>query len=232
MSELHLKQISEEQIEALLRLQEIVFMNLKQKDQLSTLTKEEFKRILTGEGYMVGVFCKEQLIAARALLKPRSEESEHLGLDAGLTKDQLNQVVYQEISLVHPEFRGNRLQQRMGNWLMQNLVNEGSSYSFICATVAPTNLASLIDKFKQGLEVVALKEKYGGKLRFVFFKDLNDPSNFTVLEEKEVELTALEEQRHLLQEGYRGNELKNEDGRRYRIRYQLRSKNESGFNML
>ncbi len=52
---------------------------------------------------------------------------------------------------------------------MQKLVNEMTSFSFICATVAPTNPASLIDKFKQGLEVVALKEKYGGKLRFVFF---------------------------------------------------------------
>lgn len=223
MEELQFKPLSEEQIDALLLLQETVFSSLKRKEQLSTLTKEEFESILTGKGYMVGVFFKEQLIAARALLQPSSEETEHLGLDAGLTKDQLNQVVYQEISFVHPEFRGQRLQQKMGDWLMQKLVNEMTSFSFICATVAPTNPASLIDKFKQGLEVVALKEKYGGKLRFVFFKNLNQTHDVVVLDEKEVELTALDEQRHLLQKGYRGMELKRENGRYY-VRYQLRTK--------
>ncbi len=56
MEELQFKPLSEEQIDALLLLQKTVFSSLKRKEQLSTLTKEEFESILTGKGYMVGVF--------------------------------------------------------------------------------------------------------------------------------------------------------------------------------
>ena len=34
-------------------------------------------------------------------------------------------------------------------------------------TVAPFNIPSLKDKFAQGMEVAALKEKYSGSMRYV-----------------------------------------------------------------
>jgi hypothetical protein len=38
--------------------------------------------------------------------------------------------------------------------------------------VAPYNIPSLKDKFAQGMQIAALKEKYGGLLRYVFVRDL------------------------------------------------------------
>lgn len=47
-----------------------------------------------------------------------------------------------------------------------------TKFNVVCATVMPGNIASLKDKFSQGMHVAALKLKYGGKLRYVFMKDL------------------------------------------------------------
>ena len=50
---------------------------------------------------------------------------------------------------------------------MDELQKEDSKYDYVCCTVAPFNIPSLKDKFAQGMAIAALKEKYGGSLRYV-----------------------------------------------------------------
>ena len=47
------------------------------------------------------------------------------------------------------------------------ITKENSKYDYVCCTVAPFNIPSLKDKFSQGMEIAALKEKYGGSMRYV-----------------------------------------------------------------
>lgn len=111
--------LEEQHIEQILQLQQKVIHALPDKKVLQPLAKEEFLNILRGNGKMVGAWVKEQLIAFRALLIPPENDPEHLGLDAGVT--DLSTVIYQEISNVDPMYRGNKLQQKLAQILMEQL---------------------------------------------------------------------------------------------------------------
>ena len=73
------------------------------------------------------------------------------------TTEQLDSVVYQEITNVLPNYRGFGLQKRLGAIVMELL--DASPYTHVCATVAPFNIASLKDKLSQGMVIGALKNK-------------------------------------------------------------------------
>ncbi|MEK4423845.1 GNAT family N-acetyltransferase [Solibacillus sp. FSL K6-1523] len=193
--------LTEAHIPQLEVLQQEVVEALPDKAILQPLDEGELRNILQGNGLMIGVFAEGSLMAFRALLKPGMDE-EHLGLDVGLTTyAQLQQVLYQEISNVHPQFRGYGLQRTMADIIMQQV--DTNEFSVICATVMPFNIASLKDKFSQGMHVAALKYKYGGKLRYVFAKFLNEEiRNFA--SETELSMADTEGQQKLLKEGYIG----------------------------
>ena len=62
------------------------------------------------------------------------------------------------------------------------------------------------DKFSQGLHVVALKYKYGGKLRYVFAKYLNNDMKLKD-EQVVIDMADIEEQQAILAQGYVGTKL-------------------------
>ena len=187
------------QIEA---LQQLVVNQLEDPAILQPLSTEELLNILNGHGEMIGAYDGEMLVACRALLRPNPDEDEHLGIDAGAT--DLSRVIYQEVSFVNPSYRGHGLQKKLGHQLMEGL--SLNNYDVVCSTVKPFNIPSLKDKFSQGLMVVALKLKYGGKLRYVFAKYLHEQPVFRG-EKKIVEMGNILEQQKLLKEGYIGTTL-------------------------
>ena len=192
--------LNETHVPALMTLQQQVVAALPDQAILQPLDEEELLFILRGHGVMIGIFVAGHLIAFRALLEPTFDE-EHLGRDIGLAEDELAQVLYQEISNVHPNFRGHGLQQVMAGIIMQQVNVE--KHPIICATVMPYNIASMKDKFSQGMYVAALKYKYGGKLRYVFAKHLNEP---LILQGESIEISMgdTEGQQLLLKQGYVG----------------------------
>ena len=173
---------------------------------LRPLSDEELLNILSGNGVMIGVFASERLIAFRALLKPQVDEDEHLGVDVGAKN--FSRVLYQEISNVHPAFRGHGLQKLMAQWIMEKV--DLTQYDWICATVMPYNIASLKDKFAQGMYVYALKWKYGGKLRYVFGKHLHGNRPFTSASIL-VSMGDTERQQQLLADGFVGIAMEQND---------------------
>ena len=202
MQEFVYKQLSMEQIPEIEALQQVVIDSLEDKSILQPLSGAEFENILGDNGVMLGAFDNEQLIACRALLKPDLTENEHLGADARAV--DLSRVLYQEVSFVHPLYRGHGLQRKLGERIMELV--DLSDYDVVCATVKPFNIASLKDKFGQGLHVVALKYKYGGKLRYVFAKYLHDEVNLTD-EQVLINMANTEEQQTILSQGYVGIKL-------------------------
>ncbi len=191
-------------LDNILQLQRIVAETLMNKETLQTLSEQEYQYILNGKGLLLGAFIEEELIAFRALMVPPIDE-EHLGLAVGLEKE-LDQIIYQEISMVNPKYRGNRLQQQLGQLIMETL-NKSSSFKYVCCTVAPSNIPSLKDKFNQGMMVGALIEIYSGKLRYVFVKKIKESEKPQWNKTKKVPTDQIEEQQKLLQDGWHGYKL-------------------------
>ena len=207
----HVTLLSLEHIEQILLLQNVVVEALEDKSRLQPLSLEEFQYILEGNGMMIGAFIENELIAFRALLVPPIDD-EHLGLDIGLPESELHRVIYQEISNVHPNYRGNGIQKILATVIMDELQKENSKYDYVCCTVSPFNIPSLKDKFAQGMEIAALKEKYGGSLRYVFVKELSGNNERDWTDIKSIPMTNAGGQQALLSEGYRGYEMEKVDG--------------------
>jgi predicted GNAT superfamily acetyltransferase len=202
MKEFTYKLLKLTEIDAIEKLQQVVIDSLEDATILQPLSRAELNNILGDNGVMLGAFDGDKLIACRALLMPDPSEEEHLGIDAGAS--DLTRVLYQEVSFVHPTYRGQGLQKKLGARIM-DCVNI-ADFDFVCATVKPFNIASLKDKFSQGMHVVALKLKYGGKLRYVFAKPLH--TNINVSDDAIiVEMADTEKQQTLLSQGYVGCDL-------------------------
>lgn len=188
-------------VDEIIALQQKVYEALPNKTILQPLTDEELLYILNGQGLMIGAFVNDIMIAFRALLIPEMDE-EHLGYDIGLeTAEDLQRVIYQEISNVDPDYRGFGLQKILATVIMKEV--DLSKFDYICATVMPYNIASLKDKFAQGMYIGALKYKYGGKLRYVFAKPLHSTVEFN----DELGYRSMDDidgQQQLLNSGYLG----------------------------
>ncbi len=206
----HVTLLSSKHIGQILSLQNVVVEALEDKGRLQPLSQEEFQYILEGNGMMIGAFIKNELIAFRALLVPPIDD-EHLGLDIGLSEGELHRVIYQEISNVHPNCRGNGMQKILATVIMDELQKKDGKYDYVCCTVAPFNIPSLKDKFAQRMEIAALKEKYSGSMRYIFVKELRKDIEREWTDIKSVPMSDAGGQQALLSEGYFGYEMEKTD---------------------
>ncbi|MEH7525256.1 GNAT family N-acetyltransferase [Bacillus sp. JJ1503] len=195
----------------ILNVQDQVISHLNGKNTLQPLTEEEFRYILEGNGMMIGAFVDGELIAFRALLVPVMDE-EHLGIDIGLSESELPKVIYQEISNVLPDYRGNQLQKTLAGLIMKELSKDDHGYRYVCCTVAPFNIPSLKDKFSQGMRIASLKEKYGGSLRYIFVKDLVEIIEPDWSESLFIPMGDTQAQQIKLSEGWRGTRMEVRNG--------------------
>ncbi|WP_188736787.1 GNAT family N-acetyltransferase [Oceanobacillus neutriphilus] len=211
----YLRYLTTTDLPQILELQTAVYEALEDKDRLEPLDRDEFLTILEGDPLTVGVFHQEKLIAFRAFLNPAADE-EGLGRDIGLTEEDYAQIIYSEISNVHPDFRGNHLQTRMGKCIMEQL--DTAAYRYILATVAPGNIPSMKDKFALGMRIYKVKEKYGGKLRYIYCNDLRK-SNVRVKDQREIDMKDIDGQTKLIGAGYIGTGMK-KAGNEWTVIYQ------------
>lgn len=199
---MYMKRLYLEDLPIIEQVQQKVIDALPDKTALQPLTTEEFLFILNERGLLIGAFVEERLIGFRALLIPDIDE-EHLGYDLGLPAEELPQVIYQEISVVLPEYRGNRLQQKLAEVIMDELPKLKEQFRYVCCTVAPMNIPSLKDKFSQHMHIGAFKEKYEKMQRYILVKDLETPSP-KYSDYKVAKIDDLKTQQRLLDEGYVG----------------------------
>lgn len=209
-TEITIRQLAPEQLQQILALQEKVIAALTTNAILQPLSEEEFLFLLNGKGQMIGAYDEDRLIAFRAMLVPENDD-EHLGIDAGLAEEELHRVLYSEISNVDPAYRGNGLQQLLGKIIFGQV--DTNRYRYICTTVAPFNIASLKDKFAQGMHIVSLKLKYGGKLRYVLMKDLQQsPLENGPIDSRQLSMSDTEGQQRLLADGWIGTAMEQQNG--------------------
>lgn len=199
----------------LLSIQEAVIQALAEPEHYQSLSIEEFTKLLTDQT-LIGATAEGRLIAFRAMLIPPIDD-EHLGRDIGWPEDSLERVLYQEVTNVHPDFRGFGLQTHLGKLLMSQFEAD-DRFDVVCATVAPFNIPSMKDKFTLGLRIGALKEKYGGKLRYIFYKELHRSWQPTS-EVADVPMEERARQVELLQAGWFGTGLMKQ-GEQWIVRYE------------
>ncbi|ASK63779.1 N-acetyltransferase [Virgibacillus phasianinus] len=201
----YVRYLSINDLPLIMQLQEKVKHALSSPATLEPLSEEEFKIILSGHQLMIGVFLEERMIAFRAMLEPEID-NEHLGIDAGLPPEELPKVLYSEISNVDPEYRGNGLQTYMGKLLMERL--DKKRFQYVCATVAPFNIPSLKDKLLLGMKIVALKEKYSGKLRYVLMNSLSETDKDSCKDKITISMNDSNAQQKCLKSGFQGSSIK------------------------
>lgn len=134
---------------------------------------------LTGENLGYDVFIsydKKTSSASSSLfqnhvpLKFSEADVQSLTYNIALTSENLKRVVHMDSASVLPGHRGHGLEYKMIAFA-EKLI-DASKYGYSFATVAPENIASLKSLEKNGYQVMATKEKYGGMMRCVMLKKL------------------------------------------------------------
>lgn len=124
---------------------------------------------------------------------------DYLGPYAGINDAKAAGLIYSDITIVDPDFRGMSLQRKLGEWLFKEVA---PYYNVIMATVHPDNIPSLKDKFHLGMHIIAIDKLYGGKLRFIFMKNLScHPACKDIIEVERRDFMRIQS---LLASGYRG----------------------------
>jgi len=162
-------------------------------------------------GRTVGVFCEGRIVAYAAISFP-DDDPDNLGRDLPLPESELPHVADYDGSAVHPDYRGNRLQQMMTHVRHDYALRHHRHH--ILGTVSPFNPMSLQNFLKVGCRVRNLKQKYGGMLRFIIHRDLRDrfPPQFEPHSPVDVPLTDIDLHRNLLLRGFVGFRLVSKDG--------------------
>jgi hypothetical protein len=201
--------LDEKHLPLVMRLQEVIVQNLGRPDLLQPFSYDFMKRHLGGQGVVMGVFVENRLAAFRNLYFPDPWDTEwNLGLDLDLPSKELSKVANLQMVCVHPLFRGNALALKM-NRVALGLLRENGDYHHICATVSPYNIWNLPVLLKCGFRVARLKDKYGGKIRYIVHQDLRTPLQFDDNSTLRVRLDNLDAQKKWFNSGYYGVALSN-----------------------
>jgi ribosomal protein S18 acetylase RimI-like enzyme len=167
-----------------------------------------------GKGIAMGVISDDNLVAFRTISFPFPDSESNLGREWGLPEGELGKVAILEATVVHPDYRGNRLQRKMLSHGIKLIEERG--YRYICATVSPFNYPSLSTVMSFGFMIRDIQSRggvYEGRIRFLLGKDLKEPSNGYPTEIVSVSNSDIVVQTDLLKEGFIGFALhKRPDG--------------------
>jgi hypothetical protein len=204
--------LNERYLPSMMALQLMILKCLQRPDLVQPFTAHFMRRHLGTQGLALGVFVQNRLVGFRNIYFPDALEKQwNLGTDLGLGSDELNQVVNLQMVCVHPQFRGNRLALRM-NRIALDLIRRNGTHHHVCATVSPYNVWNIPILLECGFRIAGLKTKYGGKLRYIVYQDLQGPVSLNEKSALSVRLDDLNTQRQLLDSGYYGVELRKKAG--------------------
>lgn len=196
--------LEEKHLPLLMHLQEVIVQNLSRPDLLQAFSYDFMKRHLGPQGVVLGVFVEKQLVAFRNIYFPDSWDAEwNLGKDLGLPEEELVNVANLQMVCVHPRFRGNSLALKM-NRVSLGLLRESRTHYHVCATVSPYNIWNIPVLLNGGFRIVRLKNKYGGKIRYIVHQDLRTSLRFNDRSAVSARLDDLDAQKKWLDNGFYG----------------------------
>lgn len=164
------------------------------------LPETELADCFRGRGKVVGVLVERNLVAYALLTFP-GVGPDNLAKDLGLSEEEQVRSAHIEEIVVHAGYRGQALQATLSEVLMR--LARSSAYHIVLSTAAPDNFPSVKNLLRSGLVIKALKPKYGGHWRYIFFSHLlSDPPKY--IEEIPVPADDRATQLELLNSGWEG----------------------------
>lgn len=200
-----MKLLREDQLDMLMELQQKVYDEIDDEEVFQLTTKEEFQIRAQEKGRILGVFVEDRLAAFLALYFPGKDDEENLGRDIGLSGEELDKVAYFESLAVDSAFRGNNLQQKMQQEAYDLVAEIG--YTHLMATVSHKNYYSLKNMMAFRFKVAALKEKYGGKLRYITHRNIRNECVIDFNQNEVIPNIEVNRQQELLQLNYMGYQV-------------------------
>ena len=172
--EIEIFQAGRESLEEAVRLVRNTAEKMKEKSWFVAESLEEFDRWMRknqGWLYVARDRSSGQLAGMFFVVLPGLEE-ENLGYDIGMQGRQLYECAIMDTVVVLPEYRGMHLQYEMMQTAERKLRKEG--YRYLLCTVHPENKFSRENVKRQGYKKMLTKEKYGGFLRDIWMKELEN----------------------------------------------------------
>lgn len=201
-------------IDDVIKLQEIMVQALPDKEIFRLTTPEEFRDILVEQRSVIGVLTKHGLIAYNVVSFP-GKEGDNFGIDIGLAQGELGKVAHLKAVVVHPDYRGNQLQRRLGKAHTEVIRDLG--YRHVCSTVSPKNAVSIQNHFANGFVIKGLKVKYGDRLRYIMYKNIFR-SFVPAPEVIGIDSTDTDGQKTLIDRGFAGFEIQTQN-KGWRVMY-------------
>jgi hypothetical protein len=193
--------LDEEDLQKVIRLQEIVLNNLNDPELYHPASKELLQEYLGRERSAIGVEIDEGLVGFSCIQMPGGNK-QNLGHDIGMPLEDLKKAANIQFTFVHPDYRGNAFQIKLIKLLLAIIKDLG--YFHALCTVSPKNYHSLRNMFQNGLLIKEITTKYGGLLRYILYKNINISSNPAWQDVIIIESSDIEGQKKLLNEGYLG----------------------------
>lgn len=159
--------LGEADLSPVLNLYDFVCRELSDVDTLWRYPDEMVALFLTDKAIAVGVFVDETLVGFRVFYYHAEDDADNPLRAIGFPHQQ---TAHAALSFVHPEFRGNALQQHMSRELLR-IAKECKPFQNLCSIVSPKNAASIKEKFSLGMVAAALMLKFSGTWRYIFYKD-------------------------------------------------------------
>lgn len=189
-------------------LQQVIIEGLPRGDMLQSFSDSFMKEHIGERGFILGVVSGGSLIAFRNVYFPDMDDSEwNLGIDLGLPENSLCKVANFQMVCVNPDFLGNSLALIMNRYAI-SVLRKMEPYEHLCATVSPYNFWNIKILLDSGFVIKKLKNKYGGKLRYIVHQNLKNPGMFPSDPELMVSLTDFPKQEKLFNAGWSGTMLK------------------------
>ncbi|MDF2545464.1 MAG: hypothetical protein K0R93_362 [Anaerosolibacter sp.] len=204
----HMEMLGKEKMNEVMKLQDIVYDYVENKETYHPNTLEENYDILDAGGHILGVYFKSQLVAFRIIDTPGLGDR-NLGKDLNFSEEELWKVSIFDSTVVHPDFRGHGLQFKTLMRSKEILLQQG--YQHGLATISPNNLYSVRNLIKAGFVIKEVKKKYGaiadeidGKLRYILWMDLRQKAGKQYQHVVRLGNREVEKQKLFLNNGYEG----------------------------
>ena len=166
LSGVSIRPCDEGDLAKVLDLESIVLAHLQRPDLLRRNTEEMWHVCLHPPHVCLGAWSGDILTALAVLYIPHDGDTEALAPLLQSIDPRGHKTANFKICLVHPEWRGQHLQVKLGNLLNNEARRRG--VDLLCATASPHNIASIRSLQQLGYRADHTVQKYGFE-RIVFF---------------------------------------------------------------
>ena len=193
---------------SILGLYDFVVAKMKDPNMLWRYDDQMVAEFLGEDGIVGGVFVEDRLVAVRVVYFHHEGD---LTNPLMYKEDAYGETAHLALCVVHPDFRGNSLQKKLGVYLLQ-IAQTLRAFPTMCSVVSPHNYPSMSDKFSLNMVVVKLMPKFKGVWRYIFYRNMNKP--VVARSETMIFVASGDYQRQieLLEHGYYGVQLGRNNG--------------------